>query len=143
LAFKIASTTPRDVSPETFGLQITNDNGDVSLDTRYTVARIRDYISITAAQVQNVIENNVDLTITLRTPCPNAYVACANWVSARFNLDTPSNSYIRYANIRQTNDTTLVISREQATDTGGTFWGSVQRGLTSRYLDHTLLIAAE
>lgn len=101
-------------SSSDYGLQVFDTDGTTILfDTSREVAAFGDHISLTAAEAEDVIDNDTTYTYTLRKSIPNAWIASEGGSSASYKtVYTTSGATMYVLNIKQTANDEITISRE-------------------------------
>lgn len=97
-----------------YGIQVFDADGTTVLfDTSRDVAAFGDHFTLTAAEAEDVIDNNATYTFTLRKNVPNAYIASEGGGAASFKtVYTSSNATMYVLNIKQTANNEITVSRE-------------------------------
>lgn len=108
LEYIIATNKLPSVNGENYGMQVKDASGNTYFDSRYNskAIRVKDYISITASQFQDCLENGTTYNFTLRQaisgdlyvgggPCYNVYNTISssnrNYYMTTFKLTTSTN----------------------------------------------------
>jgi hypothetical protein len=114
-----------------YGMQVFNEAGDLTFDSRFKYPQIKEHKYIAASVFLDILTNDTVHDITLTHSTPNAKICCPHW----FHGQWEDNGETARVLLRQINNTTLRLSRIQdAGFTSGTF--------ASRYTHDTPLIIA-
>jgi hypothetical protein len=92
----------------THGMKIVNENNVTTFDSRADFLTVSEVLFVPKATIQNILENNAVVDLSLRTSVPNCYISSPNHTS----FLRPQNLNYRHVRIRQLNDNTLRLSRE-------------------------------
>jgi hypothetical protein len=92
----------------THGMKIVNENNVTTFDSRADFLTVSEVLFVPKATIQNILENNAVVDLSLRTPVPNCYISSPNHTS----FLRPQDLNYRHVRIRQLNDNTLRLSRE-------------------------------
>lgn len=118
LEYQVVST---DLPTQTsdYGVQVFDTDGTTILfDTSREVASFGDHVSITAAQAEDVIDNNTTVTLTLRKSIPNAWITAEGQSGSSYKtVYTASGATTYVLNIKQTSNTELEVTRETLSGT--------------------------
>lgn len=118
LGYVSCDITPVGGHTETKGMQLRDAAGSVVFDSREPVLNIKDHITISEAQMADVIDNGATYDFPLRGSISNMYVCPFNFDSNDFIVSGSSGSdYVRgYTNwlprLRKLNSSTLRLTRE-------------------------------
>lgn len=91
-----------------YGLTVSNGSGDVVFDSRADFVTLSEVLFVPKATIQNILENNATVDLSLRTPAPNCYISSPNHTSVL----RPQNLNMRHVKISQLNDSTIRLTRQ-------------------------------
>jgi hypothetical protein len=92
-----------------YGMQIRDSDGSVNFDSRAQFLSISEVLLVPKATMQNILDNNAVVNLTLRTPVPGAYVAAPNHTS--FYQQSGATGLFMHVAIEQTDPTTIRLRR--------------------------------
>lgn len=96
----------------TYGMQLFDASGNVTFDSRPKILGL-EFFRISSSQVQQVLNNNATIDLTLSKPNPNAFVSSSDWTCANARQGGGSAANGSFVKITQPNSTTLRLSRER------------------------------
>lgn len=141
LSYRVVSPDVQLPSAETHGVIMYNENGLVTFDTRRPIASFSDHIQLTAAQVQNIIAGGASITVNLRRPVGNAWIAAegSGGVSYRYVIQQGQRPVLDTLRIRQLSTTQILIERGQTLAPSTT----VIQSFTTQSYDDALFIIGD
>ena len=92
-----------------YGLRINDAGGDAVFDSRSQFLSISEVLFVPKATIQNILDNNVIVDLSLRTPVSGAYIAAPNHTS--FFAENGPNARYRHVVIEQPNSSTIRLRR--------------------------------
>lgn len=105
--WKVGSITPPSAPIGEFGMQLTNENGDLVFDSRHKHLPLTSHFYVSNADASSVLENDIAIDYTLPEAMPNALIGIPYW--AHFKRVTSNHAY--FIKIEQTSPTNIRISR--------------------------------
>lgn len=93
---------------ENYGLTVRDELGDIVFDSRANFLSLSEVLFVPKATMQNILENNATVDLSLRTPVPNCYISSPNHTS----FLRPTNLNMRHVKISQPNQSTIRLTRE-------------------------------
>ena len=109
LPFLRVDTLPLSNLMGDYGMQIRNATGDVVFDTRSDFLSISEVLFVPKATIQDIIDNDAVVNLTLRTAVPGAYIAAPNHTS--FFRETGPSARYRHVVIEQPAPSTIRLKR--------------------------------
>jgi hypothetical protein len=102
-----------DATPDTgltgaYGMQLRDAAGNVTFDSRADFLSVSEVLFVPKATMQDILDNNTVVDLTLRTDVPDCYISTPNHTS--FFLEITTGLY-RHVKITQIADDTLRLSR--------------------------------
>lgn len=112
LSYLVVSNDLPPVSNGNYGLRVYGADGTTILfDTTREIASFVDHISITASQAENIIMNGASLTINLRRPVANAWIAAPGAGGTSFRSFRSNREHVHSIRVQQTSPNQIVVSR--------------------------------
>lgn len=106
LKYKVGSTDHPAPSSDTVGLIVRDGASNVQFDSRFPQLPVEDFFYLTKQQSQDILDGNLVLTHTLRSPIADLYVSLPNFWSFKF-----VNGDFYSLHIRKVSDTEVQIGR--------------------------------
>lgn len=114
------------VAAESYGMQSNDANGDVIFDSRFNAKaiRVKDYVTVTAAQFEDCLENNTTYNFTLRQAITNPYVGGDPQMNTRNDVVNRNGFYWYRPTFKLTTSTNLQMYRTVYKWNNNAGWGN-------------------
>jgi hypothetical protein len=114
------------VAAESYGMQSNDANGDVIFDSRFNAKaiRVKDYVTVTAAQFEDCLENDTTYNFTLRQAITNPYVGGDPQMNTRNDVVNNNGFYWYRPTFKLTTSTNLQMYRTVYKWNNNAGWGN-------------------
>lgn len=140
IEYQIAWDKKPTLNADTYGMSVYDGSGNLHYDTRFSIAalQIKDYVSITAAQFSDCLNNGTTYNFTLRQPISNAYLGGGSQYNFRDRWIYQDGHYYYRPTFKMTSTTNLQMYRTTYKYSSG---GNIPNGTRERYDDCLITVA--
>lgn len=111
LPYFIADAIPQTGLSGNYGMQIKDAQSEILFDSRADFVSISEVLYVPKSAIQNILNNDASIDLSLRTSVPDCYICAPNHTS--FRRESGSSARYRHVRIRQTSPTTLRLTRRR------------------------------
>jgi hypothetical protein len=108
----VRPSEPNNVPSETHGMQLFRSDGSKVFDSRFEVISIKDHISISEADMRDVLVNGATKTFNIRQTVNNPYISSGDFTALTWD-SRPVREILTLPRIRVVNGNQLVLDRRQ------------------------------